>query len=242
MRYSYPTLNGTTDKCSADNCDADYDLEHACSCKKGGNIIANHDDVMKALQQVGLTVLRDKKYKAWAPFVRTEAETRIINDPLPPNTPKVKALRADLGIKNMIQSGSGIIMIDGRCTFPDSRARVEKRQGVDDILKENEEEKHRKHGLACQRKGHKFIPFVWTPCGVLGKGAKSLIKLFADKLARQWNRPKGRCKGWINGQLAIAIARATSGCIRRHRGVIGLAAYDMPSYDGAAIASGVIRF
>ena len=59
VRYSYPTLNGTSDKCSADNFDADYDLEHACSCKKGGNIIANHDDVMKALQQVGLTVLRD---------------------------------------------------------------------------------------------------------------------------------------------------------------------------------------
>ena len=58
VRYSYPTLNGTADKCSADNCDADYDLEHACSCKKGGNIIANHDDVMKALQQVGLTVLK----------------------------------------------------------------------------------------------------------------------------------------------------------------------------------------
>ena len=69
---------------------------------KKSYFLHNHDDVMKALQQVGLTVLRDKKYITWASFVRTEAETRIINEPLPPNTPKVKALRADLGIPKII--------------------------------------------------------------------------------------------------------------------------------------------
>jgi len=93
-----------------------------------------------------------------------------------------------------------------------------------------------------QRQGHKFVPFVWTPCGALRKCVQALINIMADRLSRQWNRPKGRCKGCITGQLAIAIARATSGCIRKLRGSLGHFAYDMRMYDGAAIASGIIRF
>jgi len=201
---------------------------------------------MKALQQISLTVVNDpqntKQSITWGPIIRSEAEAQAINGRLPPNAPRAKALKGDLGIKKLIQSGPGVIMVDGRCTFPDTARRIEEGKGTDIILREAEEEKHRKHGAACQRQGHKFVPFVWTPCGALGKCAQALINIMADRLSRQWNIPKGRCKGWITGQLAIAIARATSGCIRKLRGSLGRFAYDMPMYDGAAIASGIIRF
>jgi hypothetical protein len=202
---------------------------------------------MRVFQQISLTVLNDpqnrKRTVMWQPDIITPAEAQAINERLPPTaTQRATGLKGDLGIKGLIQAGSGVIMLDGRCTYPDLTRLIEQRKGIDDILRGAEEEKQRTYGAACQRNGHKFLPFVWTPCGVLGKAARSIINLMADRLARQWHRPKGRCKGWINGQLAIAIARATSACIRKLRGTIGAAAYDMPTYDGAAIASGVIRF
>ena len=85
-------------------------------------------------------------------------------------------------------------------------------------MKEAEEAKYRKHGIACQRNGHKFMPFVWTTGGAIGKYGMKLIDKMAERLGERWHRPKGRCKGWIKGQIALAIARSTSACIRNVRG------------------------
>jgi hypothetical protein len=77
------------------------------------------------------------------------------------------------------------------------------------IVKEHEDEKQRTYGAACQAKGHKFIPFVWTTGGVIGQSAMKLINKLAERLGERWHRPKGRCKEWIKGQIALAIARST---------------------------------
>ena len=131
-------------------------------------------------------------------------------------------------------------MIDGRCTHPEGPTAEGKTTAT--LFKNAEEEKQRKHGPACQKKGHTFIPFVWTTGGALGKQALKLIDKLAEKLGDRWNRPKGRCKAWIKGQLALSIARATSACIRNTRGSLPRAAYDIQSFDGAAIWEGVARF
>ena len=112
-------------------------------------------------------------------------------------------------------------------------------------MKEHEDEKQRTYGAACQAKGHKFVPFVWTTGGVIGNNGNFCMKLvnkLADRLGERWHRPKGRCKGWIKVQIELAIARSTSACIRNVRGSLPQAAYDIPAFDGAAIASGVARF
>ena len=133
-----------------------------------------------------------------------------------------------------------MIIVDGRCTHPEGRTVEGKVTAV--IVKEHEDEKQRTYGAACQAKGYKFVPFVWTTGGVIGQSAMKLINKLAERLGERWHRPKGRCKGWIKGQIALAIARSTSACIRNVRGSIPQAAYDIPAFDGAAIASGVARF
>ena len=128
---------------------------------------------------------------------------------------------------------------DSRYTHPEGE--VAQGKTAAELFQLAEDDKKRKYGVACQKKGHKFIPFVWTTGGALGQCARKLIEKLAAKLGERWNRPKGRCKAWIQGQIALAIARATSACIRNTRGSLPQEAYDIPSFDGAAIGEGVAR-
>ena len=86
-----------------------------------------------------------------------------------------------------------------------------------------------------------FAPVVWTTCGAKGNAFMTLVDLLSAKLSERWGRGKGRCKAWINARMAIAFAKATSACIRNVRGSL-VEMPDMPCYDGAAIAGGVVRF
>ena len=87
-----------------------------------------------------------------------------------------------------------------------------------------------------------FLPAVWTTCGAKGDSFIKLVDKLSEKLAERWNRPKGRCKAWINARLAVAFAQATSACIRNVRGSLSEVANQMPLHDGAAIMGGVVRF
>ena len=202
-----------------------------------------HDAVLRVLQQVALTTLGDpynaRSTVTWQPVIRSQSEAADINARLANDQRRVKALEGDLGIRGLIPLGSGVIMIDGRCTHPEGVAAGEKLTSV--LVAEAEEEKRKRYRSGCQARGHTCVPFVWTTGGVLGKSAMRLIDKMAARLGEKWNRPKGRCKGWIKVQVAIAIARATSACIRNVRGGLPQAAYDHPAFDGAAIAGGVAR-
>ena len=138
------------------------------------------------------------------------------------------------------KTASGILIIDGRCTFPDGQTAQTKPLKV--LLAEQEKEKRDKHQAVCSVKGMTFLPAVWTTCGAKGDSFIKLVDMLSERLSERWNRSKGSCKAWINARLAIAIAKATSACIRNVRGSLSEAANDMPLYDGAAIMGGVVRF
>ena len=76
-------------------------------------------------------------------------------------------------IRGLIPLGSGVIMIEGRCTHPEGVAAGEKLTNV--LVAEAEEEKRKRYKSACQARGHTFVPFVWTTGGVLRKAAMRLI-------------------------------------------------------------------
>lgn len=250
VRYNYPTLHAAVETCTADRCGEPYTLEHALQCRYGGNIIQRHNAPLRALQEIVQTALGDpyntRGTVKWSPVVRSKVEADALNARARDNNPQgdrirlATELKGDLAIKGLIQLGAGILIIDGRCFFPDGQSAQQKT--AEELLAHHENEKRDKYQAACAVKHLSFIPAVWTTCGAKGNAFIKLVSLLSERLAERWGRPKGRCKAWINGRLAIAFAKATSACIRNLRGSLSEAANDMPLYDGAAIAGGVIRF
>ena len=244
VRYNSPTLYAATEECTADRCSAPATLEHVLTCPYGSNIIDRHNTPMETLQDVSLTVLGDPhNKKGWVkrePVIRTQAEADALNASLPEGRRNAKGLKGDLSLKKVVAQGSGILVIDGRCTFPDGQTNQTKPIKV--LIDEQEREKRKKHQAACAVKHMTFLPAVWTTCGAKGNSFIKLVDMLSERLSERWGRPKGRCKAWINARLAISIAKATSACIRNVRGSLSEAANHLPFYDGAAIAAGVVRF
>ena len=77
-----------------------------------------------------------------------------------------------------------------------------------------------------------------TTDGAMGPAARQLIEWLAKKLQKEWGREKGLVRAWIRMRLSLAIARATSACIRGHRR-LPLGAQrelELEIGDGAAVA------
>jgi hypothetical protein len=249
VRYHYPTLHAATEVCTADGCNEPATLEHSLSCSKGGNVIRRHNAPLRTLQDIALITLGDprnqKGFVKWEPVIRTAEEAARINAATRARSNgapirEVNGLKGDLALKGLVQYESGVLVIDGRCTFPDAMTnRTKETKG---LLAEQEKEKRVKHQAACSIKQMSFLPAVWTTCGAKGDAFIKLVDMLSERLSERWHRSKGRCKAWINARLAIAIAKATSACMRNLRGSLSEAANAMPLYDGAAIAGGVVRF
>ena len=62
-----------------------------------------------------------------------------------------------------------------------------------------------------------FVPFVVTTDGALAPKAKSLLNRLTQTLATKWEVSEGVIRGWMKARITMAIARASSACIRRNR-------------------------
>ena len=84
-------------------------------------------------------------------------------------------------------------------------------------LEADEKQKERKYLAACERAGQHFVPFVLRTDGAFGPSAQKLVSRLAERLSEKWRRPKGTVMAWIRARLAMAVARASSACIRGNR-------------------------
>ena len=163
---------------------------------------------MRALQEIAVTALGDQRNARgtvqWEPVIRSEAQAAELNARARGNSRggRIRAatgLRGDLAIKGLVQHESGILIIDGRCTFPDGQTAQLKSTKV--LLAEHEKQKRDKHQAACAVKHMSFLPAIWTTCGAKGDAFMELVNLLSERLAERWQRSKGRCKAWINARL-----------------------------------------
>ena len=84
-------------------------------------------------------------------------------------------------------------------------------------MQKHEAEKNTKYYEVCDREEWDFVPFVISTDGALGLEAEKLLKTLAKKLSEKWERSPGVVMGWIRARMAMAIARASSACIRGNR-------------------------
>ena len=100
-----------------------------------------------------------------------------------------------------------------------SRAATQTRQGqtTAEQLARHEQEKNAKYQQPCHDKGYDFVPFVVTTNGAMAPGAERLIGTLAKLLSEKWCISEGVVTAWIRARFAMAIARASSACMRGNR-------------------------
>ena len=75
----------------------------------------------------------------------------------------------------------------------------------------------RKYNNACLERCKTFTPLVFSCDGMKGPQAKADLKRLARVLSTKWDRQYSQVCNYVNSQMAIALIRATSTCLRGAR-------------------------
>jgi hypothetical protein len=187
-----------------------YTLTHALTCKKGSNCIYRHDTVKNGLAVIGQKALGQSAFHVYlGPYVVQPGYTDCDGKQI------VKRLAGDVYMRG-VHSLKQDTIIDVRVVHPDSGANS-RFDSTTALLEHHEIAKRKKYQRDCDAKGKHFVPFVVTTDGAMGPAALKLVDSLADRLQKQWQRPKGLVRAWVRMRLSLAIARATSACIRGNR-------------------------
>jgi hypothetical protein len=220
-----------------DGCDANFTLQHALSCKKGGLVIFRHNEIRDELTHLlgkALTpsAIRDE------PLIQTCRNANGANGTPDKsdseNTVRKDQDRGDIFARGIWKNGYGCI-IDVRATDTDQPTHC--KRDPDSVILSQEKEKKKKYLEPCLEQRRHFTPFVVSTDGLLGREASTLAKRIAQKLAIKWQRPYSQTCGYVNARLSIAIVRATNLCMRGSRIPAHKMSNKFPMWeDGAGLA------
>ena len=74
-----------------------------------------------------------------------------------------------------------------------------------------------KHGKHCHEQRNFCSPFVLSVDRMLGRKALVVLSQLSRFMAEKRDKPLSQVRGWVNGQIAIAVASSYSKMIRRAR-------------------------
>ena len=191
LRYGLP-FKSIPPNC--DGCSADFTVQHARSCKKGGLVTQRHNEIRD--------VVGDMASLAWTGVVK-EPEVRPATDSSP-------GLKADLlvrGVWHPQQNAS----FDIRVTDTDALSYAGK--SSEQILRAAEQENKQKYLEACTSRHITFTPLVVSVDGLLAPEFLFFIKTLALRLSEKWGKPYSLITKWVRTRLNFAIFRATNLCI-----------------------------
>jgi hypothetical protein len=120
-------------------------------------------------------------------------------------------------------------LFDIRVTYTDAASYLTRTPTA--VLETQAQEKIRKYGPSCARSHQHFTPLVLGVTGESHADTQKFMDAIARQLAGKWSKRLSDVKGWVKLKVQVALARASSLCIRGSREKwIGLGAA-----DGAAI-------
>jgi len=203
-----------------DGCGQKFDVRHALECKKGGLVILRHDEIRNELSDLASKALIPSAVRD-EPLIHT-SRPAVQMPELDPSTPAVSRNfhknrgedRGDVLIRGLWDRGTDCI-IDVRVT--DLDAKSNRSRDPAKVLESHEKEKKKKYLEPCLKQRRHFTPFVVSTDGLLGKEAKTLLKVLSTLLAEKWGKSYSEVCGYVNARMSIAIVRATHLCIRGSR-------------------------
>ena len=122
--------------------------------------------------------------------------------------------RGDVLIRGLWESQADAI-IDVR--FGDSDADTYRKEPMDKLPDRWEKEKKDKNGKHCHEQHKRFYPFVLLVDGMLGKEALVVLTNLSRLMVEKLEEPISHVRGWVNGRIAVAVARSYSRMIHGDR-------------------------
>jgi hypothetical protein len=85
------------------------------------------------------------------------------------------------------------------------------------VLKAADRIKKKKYLQPCLVQRHHFTPFIVSVDSLIGKEAKTVLKVLAARTSTKAGKSHSNGMGYMRARLSIAIVRATHVCIRGSR-------------------------
>ena len=183
-----------------DGCGADFTLQHALDCKKGGLVILRHNEIRDCLGDLASQV--------WPQVIKEP----IVNETTA--TSSDPGLRLDLGIRGVWQPQVEALF-DVRVIDTDAPSHCHRAPNA--ILESSSLEKKRMYKKAVEDRRGTFTPFVLSVDGLLHKEASHFLKHMATALSSKWDKAFSITSSYVRSRLAFAGVRAVSLCLRGSR-------------------------
>ena len=199
-----------------DGCGANFTITHALNFKLGGLVTRRHNDVNRTFQHLSGQAFTPSAVSR-EPLINSsvdkrkagEGQRRTLEEEL-----ETLEDRGDTSVSAFWTRGSTCIF-DVRVTNLDNAS--QRKQSPISILQAHEKAKMRKYNKACLERRKSFTPLIFSCDGMKGPQAKAALKRLARVLSEKWRRPYSNVCNYVNSQMAIALVRATSSCLRGAR-------------------------
>jgi hypothetical protein len=109
----------------------------------------------------------------------------------------------------------------------------------DKVLEAAETLKKKKYLQACLEQRRHFTPFVESFDGLLGKEAKTVLKVLTARTATKASKSYSNVIWHLRARMSIAIVRATHVCLRGSRIPTSQVCNRRPQWDDLAGMAGV---
>ena len=179
-----------------DGCRANFTLQHALDCKKGGLVILRHNEIRDCIGELASQV--------WPQVIKEP----IVNEATA--TSSDPGLRLDLGIRGVWQPQVEALF-DVRVIDTDAPSHCHRAPNA--ILESSSQKKKRMYKKAVEDRRGTFTPFVLSVDGLYHKEASHFIKHMATALSSKWDKAYSITSSYIRSLLAFAGVRAVSLCI-----------------------------
>jgi hypothetical protein len=189
-------------------CSANFTIEHAMTCKKGGFISIRHNDIRDFTAEMLTEVCKD-------------VAVEPILTPLSGETFRYKTANTD-ECARLDVSARGV-WVKGSRAFFDVRvfnplAPTYSNLTLKASHKTNEDSKKREYGERILNVEHgTFTPLVFSSLGGMSPQCSHFYNHLADKISEKRMIPISKTRSWMRTKLSFCLLRATHLCIRGSR-------------------------
>ena len=204
-------------------CGANFSIEHALSCPKGGFPTIRHNEIRDLTASLMTEVCND---------VQLEPDLQpLTGEQLTYTTANVEdSARLDIAANGFWGGRYERTFIDVRIFNP--HAPSNRNSDLVTCYRKHEKSKKRAYEQRVREMEHaSFTPLVLSASGGMAREATNFYKNLASKLATKWNQPYSTTISWLRCRLTFSLLRSAIQCIRGSRSSQGHACKALPQVD-----------
>jgi len=183
-----------------DGCSSPFDVNHALNCKKGGLVVARHNESrdlnIDLLKMTGLSQLTRE------PILKES------------DSDGKGGLRLDWGVRGFWEFQREALF-DIRIINADATSYCTSL--IQSLFDDARNEKRSKYGPAAEDRRACFTPILATCEAIFDHEAIVYMKRLATLLASKWSKHYSQIYGWLKARMQVCVLRSVSLCIRGSR-------------------------